>query len=178
MNMSPDSVAASFRRTTHGHLRGVAALLLTLGVGGMGCFSATGVARGDVAVEEIPVAGGDRIAGLKATAGPGDFFLGNDSVQLAVDGASFGDRAGQFGAPSGGAILDVGAIALDQSFHRVSMPTDMLERLGPVANQDPDLPLVFDRYVPGTGVNEVHLDMQGYLLDPKGKLGAAKDAQG
>jgi hypothetical protein len=131
-----------------------------------------------VAVEEIPAAGGDRVAGLKATAGPGDFYLGNDYLHLAVDGASFGDREGQFGAPSGGAVLDVGHIELDQSFHRVSMPTDMLERLGPVANQDPELPLVFDRYLPGTSVDAVHLEMQGYLLDPKGKLGVATDTQG
>ena len=147
-------------------------------IGGMGCFRATGLARPAVAVEEIPATGGDRVSGLKATAGPGDFYLGNDSVHMAIDGAAFGDREGQFGAVSGGAVLDVGSIALDQSFHRVPMPTDLLERLGPVANQDPDLPLVFDRYTPGTNVNSVHLDMQGYLLDSKGKLGVATDALG
>ncbi|HEX4845193.1 MAG TPA: hypothetical protein VFV26_03175, partial [Geothrix sp.] len=125
-------------------------MALILAAGGTGCFRATGLARPTVAVEEIPASGGDRLAGLKATSGPGDFYIGNDSVQLAVDGAAFGDREGQFGAPSGGAILDVGNIALDQSFKRVSMPTDLVERLGPVVNQDPDLPLVFDRYVPGT----------------------------
>jgi hypothetical protein len=147
-------------------------------VGGIGCFRATGLSRPDTAVEEIPATGGDRVNGLKATAGPGDFFLGNDSVEIAIDGAAFGDRLGQFGALSGGAVLDAGTIALDQSFHRVNMPTDMLERLGPVANQDPDLPLVFDRYTPGTGNNSVSLGTQGYLLDPKGKLGVATDAQG
>ncbi|WP_285571454.1 hypothetical protein [Geothrix limicola] len=175
--MSPDSIA-TFRSTLPGHLRMLAPLALALAAGGMGCFRATGVSRPAVAVEEIPATGGDRILGLKATAGPGDYFLGNDSVQLAVDGAVFGDRDGQFGAASGGAILDIGSIALDQSFHRVSMPSDMLERLGPVANQDPDLPLVFDRFTPGTQVNGVFLEMQGYLLDPKGKLGVATDAQG
>ena len=153
-------------------------MALLLAAGGTGCFRATGVARPTVAVEEIPVSGGDRVAGLKATAGPGDFYLGNDSVQMAVDGAAFGDREGQFGAPSGGAVLDVGSITLDQSFKRVSMPTDMVERFGPVANQDPDLPLVFDRYVPGTGINSVNLEMRGYLLDLKGKLGVATDSQG
>jgi hypothetical protein len=176
--MSRDSFAAPFRSNQLGHLRLLVPLSLALAAGGMGCFRATGISRPAVAVEEIPAAGGDRIAGLKATAGPGDFFLGNDSVQLAVDGAAFGDRDGQFGAASGGAVLDVGSISLDQSFHRVSMPTDLLERLGPVANQDPDLPLVFDRYSPGTDINSVHLDMQGYLLDPKGKLSVPADAQG
>ncbi|HJV48913.1 MAG TPA: hypothetical protein VJ549_06535 [Geothrix sp.] len=175
--MSLESTA-TFRSTFPGHLRMLAPLALVLAAGGVGCFRATGISRPAVAVEEIPATGGDRIVGLKATSGPGDFFLGNDSVQLAVDGATFGDREGQFGAPSGGAILDIGSIALDQSFHRVSMPTDMLERLGPVANQDPDLPLVFDRYMPGTEVNAVYLEMQGYLLDPKGKLGVPTDAQG
>jgi hypothetical protein len=150
-----------------------------LGLGGLGCFRATGLSRPDTVVEEIPSTGGDRVAGLKATAGPGDFFLGNDSVELAVDGASFGGgRVGQFGAYSGGAVLDIGSIALDQSFHRVSMPTDMLERLGPVANQDPDLPLVFDQFTPLEGNNSASLGMQGYLLDPKGKLGVTTDAQG
>ncbi|MCE1203889.1 MAG: hypothetical protein LWW79_04690 [Holophagaceae bacterium] len=176
--MSPASVATPFRGASSLSLRTLVPLTLLFSAGGMGCFRATGVARPNVAVEEIPATGGDRVAGLKATAGPGDFYLGNDSIQLAIDGAAFGDREGQFGAPSGGAVLDVGSISLDQSFHRVSMPTDMLERLGPVANQDPELPLVFDRYMPGTETNSVRLDMQGYLLDPKGKLGVATDLQG
>lgn len=155
------------------------ALILVAG-GGMGCFRATGVSRPALAVEEIPAVGGDRVNGLKATAGPGDFYLGNDSVQMAVDGAAFGSQTGQFGAASGGAVLDIGSISLDQSYKRVSMPADMLERLGPVVNQDPDLPLVFDHFLPGKDpvTNDVTLDMTGYLLDPKGKLGAAVDAQG
>lgn len=178
MNMSIATAVTPLRATSSPRLRTLVSLALLVSAGGLGCFRATGVARPAVAVEEIPAAGGDRVSGLKASAGPGDFYLGNDSIHLAVDGAAFGDRDGQFGAPSGGAVLDVGSIALDQSFHRISMPTDMLERLGPVANQDPDLPLVFDRYIPGTDVNSVHLDMQGYLLDPKGKLGVATDLQG
>ena len=178
MNMSFEPVAASPRSPMDGHLRVLAAFALALGVGGMGCFRATGITRPDTAVEEIPATGGDRVNGLKATAGPGDFFLGNDSVQIAVDGAVFGNRPGQFGAPSGGAVLDAGSVALDQSFHRVSAPSDMLERLGPVANQDPDLPLVFDSFVPANTQDQAILDMQGYLLDPKGKLGVPTDAQG
>lgn len=177
MNMSPVPDAA-FRNRLAGSLGVLAPLALILAGGGLGCFRATGVARPTVAVEEIPSVGGDRVGGLKATAGPGDFYLGNDSVQLAVDGATFGDREGQFGAPSGGGILDVGSIDLDPSFKRVATPTDMLERLGPVANQDPDLPLAFDRYTPGGDANSAILDMQGFLLDPKGKLGIATDAVG
>ncbi|HJW72126.1 MAG TPA: hypothetical protein VJ486_04665 [Geothrix sp.] len=148
-------------------------------VSGLGCYRATGLARPTVALEETPASGGDRVTGLKATAGPGDFYLGNDAVHLAVDGASFGEREGQFGAPSGGAILDVGTISLDQSYKRVSMPTDMLERLGPVANQDPALPLVFDQYLPGKeGSDSVYLEMHGRLQDASGKLGVATDSQG
>lgn len=146
--------------------------------GGLGCFRATGVTRPNLAVEEIPQTGGDRVAGLKSTAGPGDFYVGNDYVQLTVDGVAFGDGPGQLGAASGGSILDIGTIALDQSFKRVSMPDDMMGRMGPVVNQDPDLPLVFNRYLPGKDTNLVSLDMEGYLLDPKGKLGAPVDAQG
>lgn len=148
-------------------------------VGGIGCYRATGLARPSVAVEEMPANGGDRVVGLKATAGPGDFYLGNDSVHMAVDGAAYGEREGQFGAFSGGAILDVGNIALDQSYKRVSMPTDMLERLGPVANQDPSLPFVFDQYLPGNdGSDSVYLEMHGRLRDRTGILGVPTDAQG
>ena len=178
MPMSLRPVVASRRSHLKNHLGILASLALALGMGSTGCFRATGISRPDVAVEEIPASGGDRVLGLKATAGPGDFFLGNDSVQMAVDGAAFGDRAGQFGARSGGAVLDVGTITLDQSFHRVSVPTDMLERLGPVANQDPDLPLAFDRFTPSTNGGGVQLHMQGYLLDPGHKLtGVTWDAQ-
>lgn len=153
-------------------------LILVAG-GGMGCFRATGITRPDVAVEQIPETGGDRVNGLKATAGPGDYYLGNDYIQMAVDGAAFGSQTGQFGAYSGGAVLDIGSITLDQSYKRVSMPTDMLQRLGPVVNQDPDLPLVFDHYQQGKdpSTNDVYLDMTGYLLDPKGKLGVPLDSE-
>ncbi|WP_257303509.1 hypothetical protein [Geothrix campi] len=178
MNMSLDPAIFPSRLSSHRLQLVLAPLALILAAGGTGCFRATGVARPSVAVEEIPASGGDRVAGLKATSGPGDFYLGNDAVQLAVDGAAFGEREGQFNAPSGGAILDMGNVALDQSYKRVSMPADLVERIGPVANQDPDLPLVFDRYTPGTDANLVYLEMQGYLLDPKGKLGVATDPQG
>ena len=178
MNMSLAFVPASSRRAIRRRLRALVPLIVVFGGSGLGCFRATGLSRPDTAVEEIPAAGGDRVYGLKATAGPGDFFLGNDSVEIAVDGAPFGGRSAQFGAPSGGAVLDAGAVALDQSFHRVSMPSDMLERLGPVANQDPDLPLVFDQFLPTAGNNSAQLFMQGYLLDPKGKLGVPTDALG
>jgi hypothetical protein len=178
MNMSLDPIPVASRSTLQAQLRILIPLALVLSIDGLGCFHATGLSRPDTAVEEVPAKGGDRVYGLKATAGPGDFFLGNDSVAMAVDGAAFGNRPGQFDAASGGAVLDIGVIALDQSFHRVSMPTDMLERLGPVANQDPDLPLVFDQYTSGEAVSSVYLNMQGYLLDPKGKLGVGTDAQG
>ena len=112
MTMSLAPIAATLRTTRMGTSWALGSFALILAAGGMGCFRATGVARPSVAVEEIPASGGDRIAGLKATAAPGDFYLGNDSVQLAVDGAAFGDREGQFGSASGGAILDVGSISL------------------------------------------------------------------
>ncbi len=178
MNMSLDPAAFPTRLSSRRLQLVLAPLALVLAGGGMGCFRASGVGRPTVAVEEIPASGGDRLAGLKATSGPGDFYLGNDAVMLAVDGAAFGDREAQFGAASGGAILDVGVVSLDQNFKRVSMPTDLVERLGPVVNQDPDLPLVFDHYAPGAGNNQVDLVMQGYLLDPNGKLGVATDGQG
>ena len=183
MTLSPDPLVAPLpgRLSSPNPFMGPWAILLLAinGVaGGLGCYRATGLARPTVAVEQIPVTGGNRVAGLKATAGPGDFYLGNDSVELAVDGAVFGDRGGQFGAASGGAILDVGSISLDQSYKRVSLPTDMVERLGPVANQDPDLPLVFDQFLPGNGNNTVFLEMRGYLLDSTAKLGVPTDPQG
>ena len=177
MTMRP-SPAAHLRNPLAGTLRVLAPLALLLAAGGMGCFRATGISRPDLVLEEIAITGGDRVTGLKATAGPGDFYLGNDSVHLAVDGAVYGDRLGQFGAASGGAILDVGAIALDQSYHRVSMPTDLVERLGQVANQDPDLPMVFDSFSPTSNANAASLEMRGGLLDPKGKLGASRDTRG
>jgi hypothetical protein len=178
MIMRLRSAVVLSRTPLAGTLQVLAPLALVLAAGGTGCFRATGISRPDVVVEEIATAGGDRVSGLKATAGPGDYYLGNDSVHLAVDGAVYGDREGQLGAPSGGAILDVGSIALDQSFHRVSMPTDLVERLGLVANQDPDLPVIIDRFIPSSNSASVYLEMQGGLLDTKGKLGAAKDAQG
>ncbi|HTL98403.1 MAG TPA: hypothetical protein VL181_06320, partial [Holophagaceae bacterium] len=157
----------------------MAPLALILAAGGLGCYRATGESRPTTVAEQVPATGGDRVAGMKASAGPGDYYLGNDYIQMAVDGASYGSAKGQFGAPSGGAILDVGGVALDTAYKRVSLPTDNIERLGPVVNQDPDLPMVFDRYTTANTTNIVGLTMRGYLLDPSHKLaGASWDSDG
>lgn len=158
-------------------IKGSTLLLLALVAGGTGCFRATGISRPTALSSEIPATGGDRIKGNKAEAGPGDYFLGNDFLALAVDGAPFGGRDALAGAASGGSIVDISHVSLDTSFKRVSMPGDSLERLTPVVNQDPQLPLVFDEIKPG-GEGEAVLNMTGGVYDPDHKLlGAAWDAQ-
>ena len=151
-------------------------LLMLLAAAGTGCYRATGMARPTLVATEIPASGGDRVGGLKATATVGDVFLGNDFVSLAVDGATWQNREGQFQAPSGGAILDIGAIALDQNFKRVSVPSDLVDRLAPVLNQDPDLPLVFDAISPVTEGDNSRIEMRGGVVDAAGKLGLPVDS--
>lgn len=144
----------------------------------VGCYRATGIQRPPALASEIPAIGGDRVHGLKAQAGPGDYFLGNDYLELAVDGSILGERDAIGGASAGGSIVDVGYVGLDTSFHRVSVPSDMIERLTPVVNQDPDLPLVFDRYRPVNESGESRIEMTGYIHDRLHKLsGASWDAQ-
>jgi hypothetical protein len=143
-----------------------------------GCFRATGIQRSVLASEEIPAIGGDRPAGLKAAAGPGDYYTGNDFIELAMDGTPFGERDAIAGAPSGGSVVDVGHIQFDTSFRRVSMPSDSLERLTPLVNQDPDLQMVFDRYEPRVENDVATIQATGGLYDPKHKLpGAAWDSR-
>lgn len=155
---------------------GIVALLLASGVG---CFRATGIQRPSLVGVEIPAIGGDRPAGVKAEAAPGDYYLGNDSVELAVDGTPFGAGQAVAGAASGGSIIDLSFIGLDTSFRRVSMPGDMLDRLTPVLNQDPALPMVFSSFAPVTGIGESSIQMQGSVLDLQHKLaGATWDPQG
>lgn len=145
----------------------------------LGCYRATGIQRPPALASEIPAIGGDRVHGLKALAGPGDYFLGNDYVELAVDGSILGERDAIAGATAGGSIVDVGYVGLDTSFHRVSIPSDMVERLTPVVNQDPDLPLVFDQYRPVNESGESRLEMTGSIHDRLHKLaGASWDGLG
>ncbi|MCE1229302.1 MAG: hypothetical protein LWX11_07435 [Firmicutes bacterium] len=147
---------------------------------GVGCYRATGIQRTDVVAQEIPAVGGDRPKGLKADAAPGDFYLGNDSLELAVDGTRFGQGKAVAGAVSGGSIIDVSRVELNQSYQRVSTPMDMLERLTPVLNQDPSINLVFDRFDtenPVGGLSRIVL--VGRVHDPLHHLaGASWDAQG
>lgn len=149
-----------------------AVLTLLLG-GGLGCFRATGIQRSSLAGVEIPVIGGDRPAGMKAEAAAGDYYLGNDFVELAVDGTPFGAGQAVAGAASGGSIIDVSYIGLDTSFKRVSTPGDMIDRLTPVVNQDPELPFVFDHFAPVAGNGDSSIQMTGYLLDTQHKLSGA-----
>ena len=172
MTLRPASATPSLRGSRLA-LAGLAPLGLALVAGSVGCYRASGETRPTTVAQQIPATGGDRIAGNKATAGPGDYYLGNDYIQMAVDGAKYGSAKGQFGAPSGGAILDIGGVALDTAYNRVSLPTDNVESLAPVVNQDPDLRLVFDRYSTTNTTDLVTLTMQGYLLDPLHKLAGA-----
>ncbi len=170
------SQRSGFRRP--GMLFPFTLLALLLG-SGIGCYRATGIQRSSLAAVEIPVIGGDRPAGMKAEAAPGDYYLGNDFVELAVDGAPFGAGQAVAGAASGGSIIDLSYIGLDTSFKRVSIPGDMIDRLTPVANQDPELPFVFDHFAPVTGNDVSSIQMTGFLLDTKHKLsGASWDAAG
>lgn len=155
--------------------------LLALGLisTGTGCFRATGYQRSAVLATEIPASGGDRVAGPKADAGPGDFYLGNDFVEIAVDGAIYGDREAIAGAPSGGSIVDLGSIALDTNYHRTSMPVDWVDRLTPVVNQDPEISVVIDQIQTITEGEQARVVMQGGIFDPKHHLtGATWDGAG
>ena len=79
-------------------------------------------------------------------------------------------------APSGGAILDFSSVKLDSSYSRYLPSDDMIERLGVVVNQDPELPLVFSSYVPSSTSDGLTLDMIGKLQDPTQKLiGVTRD---
>lgn len=134
---------------------------------GTACYRATGIQRGDVAAVEIPAVGGDRVAGLKSAAGPGDYYLGNDFVELAVDGTLWGAQEEALaGAVSGGSIVDAGVVFLDQNYLRVSYPSDGLDRLTPVVNQDPRIPLVFTSCLPFKVGDICSLEMHGSVYDP------------
>lgn len=145
-----------------------------------GCYRATGLQRGTVTAQQVPEVGGDRVPGLKAEAAPGDFFLGNDFLNLTVDGTRFGSALPAVaGAPAGGSIIDIGPVVLDQSYKRVAVPVDTLERLTPVLNQDPDIVLVFDRYEPSSTTDGARIDMRGHVYDPHHRVaGASWDGQG
>ena len=177
----PSASFAVARRSGRGYrslsVLGLALVAMTF----TGCFRATGIQRDPLVGEEIPERGGDRVAGLKSTAGSGDYYLGNDFVQIAIDGTRFGDPVENAiaGALSGGSIVDAGYLALDTSFHRVSVPGDALDRLTPVVNQDARVELVFDQFLPGNTGDLSRIEMRGYLLDPDHKIaGAGWDASG
>lgn len=172
---APSTVA--FRLRQHPWLAALPAILVALP--GLGCYRATGIQRPDVVAEEISPVGGDRVKGLKAQGAPGDFYLGNDYLEIAVDGTPFGEREGVAGAVGGGSIIDAGQVSLDQNYKRVSMPTDTLDRLTPVLNQDPNISLVFDRFRPSNTDTQGSLEMEGFVHDPAHKLtGATWDALG
>ncbi|WP_243335355.1 CehA/McbA family metallohydrolase domain-containing protein [Mesoterricola sediminis] len=158
-----------------------AVLPVALSLVATGCFRASGLQRTTVAAEAMPENGGDRVTGLKAAAGPGDYYLGNDFIQVTVDGTRFGDTA-QIpiaGAQGGGSIVDAGYLSLDTSYQRVNMPADNLERLTPVLNQDPDIQIVIDTYTPDTHTDPATLTMTGGVVDKSHKLaGASWDASG
>lgn len=158
-----------------------AALTALVALTAMGCFRASGLQRTTIASEAMPETGGDRVSGLKSTSGPGDYYLGNDFIQIAIDGTRFGDTAQTpiAGAAGGGSIVDAGYLSLDTSYQRVDVPGDSLERLTPVVNQDPGLQIVMDTFVPDTHTDPATLTMTGGILDPGHRIpGASWDASG
>lgn len=181
MNMSSSSKYTLASHPRKGlRPQGLPALALVLAAASAtGCYHATGYQRPTVVSEEIPAEGGARVSGLKSAGGPGDYHMGNDFLNLVVDGTPFGAPEGSAvaGAVSGGSIIDIGYVALDNSFLRVSMPGDSMERLTPVVNQDPDLPVVFSTYQTSNQAELSVLEMRGGVLDAKGKLGVPLDGQ-
>lgn len=178
LNLSAHETPAS-RVSRAGGLTALAAVIAAA-VLAPGCYRATGLQRGTVTAQQVPEVGGDRVPGLKAEAAPGDFFLGNDFLNLTVDGTRFGSALPAVaGAPAGGSIIDIGPVVLDQSYKRVAVPVDALERLTPVVNQDPEVVLVFDRFEPSSTSEGARIDMRGHIYDPHHRVpGATWDAQG
>lgn len=162
-NLIP-SFAMRFRHPRHSWMAALPAALVALT--GVGCYRATGIQRPDAVAEEIPTIGGDKTHGLKAEAAPGDYYLGNDFLEIAVDGTPFGQQGSIAGAVSGGSIIDACIVELDQNYKRISPPMDMLERLTPVINQDPALSLVFRQYKPVNSGDTSRIEMQGFIHDP------------
>ncbi|WP_005035750.1 hypothetical protein [Holophaga foetida] len=139
---------------------------LALVLAAPGCYHATGIQRSTPVAEEIPSTGGDRVPGLKSAAGPGDYFLGNDAVSMAVDGIPYGGSGVPIaGALSGGSIVDAGYVALNTSYKRTSMPSDLVERLTPVVNQDPNLQMVFDTFTVSNSGSSSSLVMTGGICN-------------
>lgn len=147
---------------------------------GLGCYRATGINRGTVTAQQIPEVGGDKVGGLKATAAPGDYYIGNDYLGLVIDGTPFGQGVRAVaGAAGGGSIIDIGQVLLDQNFKRVAVPADALDRLTPVLNQDPDISLVLTQFDPSYNGDMASLSMRGFVHDPLHRLpGATWDAEG
>ncbi len=163
------------------HRLGLPLLTLALAASGIGCYHATGFQRPPLMVAEIPAEGGDRVGGIKSAAGPGDYYIGNDFIGLSVDGTPFGEREGSTiaGAISGGSVVDAGVVALDSSYKQVPLASDLLERLTPVVNQDPELPIVFSTYTATNFEDRAILEMRGSVYDPAARIaGGTRDASG
>ena len=138
-----------------------------LSVVASGCYRASGLTRTTLSAEQIPETNGLRVLGLKSKAGPGDYVLGNDFLQVSIDGTPFGSPLENVlaGAQSGGSIVDAGYVMLDSSFRQINPPGNAMNRLTPVVNQDPALELVFDQFSPQNLGDTSMVVMQGYLLD-------------
>jgi hypothetical protein len=173
-NVQPPHQSSTAGQPRRGWPKPSSALLLALAaVSAAGCFRATGIQRSAMVAEVIPETGGDRIPGLKSKGGSGDFYLGNDFVQIVVDGYVPGGAfpAPLAGAPSGGGIIDAGYLELDSSFSRVSVPGNAMHRITPVVNQDPDMQVIWDTITPSDDGGTAYLTMTGRLLDPNNSLG-------
>jgi|GEM_PF-288188 hypothetical protein len=155
-------------------------VLAMVALAGTGCFRATGLQRSPMVAEVLPETAGDKVNGLKVKGGAGSLYLGNDFIQVAIDSTPYQDSVLTpiAGAPSGGGIIDAGYILLDASYTRVSIPGNAMNRITPVVNQDPDLPIVFDTFTPTNNDGLPTIVMTGGILDPDGKLGAAVDGHG
>ena len=154
-------------------------LMPVLALGAMaGCYRATGFQRNPAAAEVLPAFGGDAVLGIKHKGGQGDYYLGNDFIQIAIDGTPYGDpvQTPLAGAVSGGSIIDAGYLELDNSYNRVSVPGNTMNRLTPVVNQDPNLPVVFSTFVLGNQNDQASITLTGSIYDPGNLLGAGTSA--
>lgn len=151
----------------------IAALLALLLAG---CYHSTGVEAPISIISEVDETNEDDFIGdsPKTMAARGDYYISNNNFDVVVDGSILGERKQTFLAPTGGSIIDISNITVNNLLQRTSFDNDNLNQIFQVVNHNQGTPIAYTSIrIDTLSDQESSIKMIGQVMDRDGSLRAA-----
>ncbi len=141
-----------------------------------GCYHSTGVEAPISIISEVDETNETDFIGdsPKTMAARGDYYISNNNFDVIVDGSILGEREQNFLAPTGGSIIDISNITVNNLLQRTSFNNDNLNQIFQVVNHNQGTPIAYTSIrIDTLSDQRSSIKMIGQVMDRDGSLRAA-----